>query len=176
MNAAAPTLQTERLRLRWLSMDDADLMLAVWNEPTFVRYVGDRGIRTLDEARSALAAGPLKLYDDYGYGPYRMTAREGGAAMGTCGLFRRENLDDPDIGFALLPEYWGKGYALEAATAVVTHARDAMRLERLTAIVSPENRSSIKLIEKLGLSREGPIRMPGEDSDVLLYGVDWPAQ
>jgi hypothetical protein len=88
-----PELATQRLELRWLTLDDAPLMLAVWNDPAFVRYVADRGIRTLDQARAGIEAGPLRLYAEYGYGPFRVRRREDGVDMGICGLFRRYALE-----------------------------------------------------------------------------------
>lgn len=166
-------LTTPRLHLRWLTADDADLLLAIWNDPAFLRHVGDRGVRTLDEAVMAFREGPERLYRDHGYGPYRVALRDSDAAIGICGLFRREGLPDPDIGFAFLPAFVGKGYGGEAARAVVRHARDALGFTRLTAIVSPGNASSIALIEKLGLRFERMIRLPGTDSDSSLYAIDW---
>ena len=173
MTVHSHVLTTQRLRLRWLSADDAGLLLSIWNDPAFVRHVGDRGIRTRDEAAQAFSDGPLKLYNEYGYGPYRVSLLENDQAIGICGLFRRDNLDDPDVGFALLPEYCGKGYASEAAMAVVEHAKHSLRLPRLTAIVSPGNAASIGLIEKLGLRFERMIRMPGDSEDISLYGIEW---
>ena len=170
----SPALDTARLELRWLTRDDAPMMLAVWNDPAFIRYVGDRGVRTVDQARAALDAGVLKLYADYGYGPFRVRRREDGADLGICGLFRRDGLDEPDIGFAILPDYCGQGFAFEAAVAVLDHARDVLKLPCVTAIVSPQNERSIGLLEKLGLRFEGPIRMPNEDHDISLYRIDFP--
>ena len=164
-------LQTERLILRRVTLEDAGLMLAIWNDPAFIRHVGDRGIRTVAEAEAALKEGAFKLYDDYGYGPYCMSLKVDRAQIGICGLFRCDNLDDPDIGFATLPDYCGKGYAAEAAHAVLAHARDDLGLRRLTAIVSPENRASIGLIEKLGMSLESGVTMPGEENQISLYSM-----
>lgn len=168
-----PVLHTERLELSWLMPDDAPIMLAVWNDPAFMRYVGDRGVRTLEQAREALDAGLLKLYAEYGYGPFRVRRREDGADLGICGLFRRDGLDEPDIGFAILPEYCGFGFAYEAAVAVLQHARDVLGLSCVTAIVSPHNEASIGLLEKLGLRFERPVRMPADDHDVSLYRIDF---
>jgi RimJ/RimL family protein N-acetyltransferase len=165
-------MATERLALRWFTEDDAALMLAVWNDPDFVRHVGDRGIRTLDQARHTLVHGILAMYRDHGYGPYRVSGKDGDEPMGICGLFLRDYLDDPDIGFCLLPEFCGKGYAFEASLAVLDEAK-TMGLERVTAIVSPGNAASIGLTEKLGLSLAERIRPPGEEHDVLLYAIDW---
>ena len=169
----SPVLNTERLELRWLTPDDAPMMLAVWNDPAFMRYVGDRGVRTLEQARAALDAGLFKLYQDYGYGPFRVRRREDGADLGICGLFRRDGLDEPDIGFAILPDYCGRGFAFEASVAVLDHARDALRLSCVTAIVSPQNDASIGLLEKLGLRFDRSIRMPGDDHDVSLYRIEF---
>jgi ribosomal-protein-alanine N-acetyltransferase len=165
-------LETERLYLRRLTLDDADLMLAIWTDPAFVRYVGDRGVRTLEQAQEALKAGAFQLYADYGYGPYAMVQKSDGTRIGICGLFRRENLEEPDIGFALLPDYCGKGLASEAASAVLAHARDDLGLASIAAIVSPDNAASIALIRKLGLSPAGMITMPGEDQEICLYRTE----
>lgn len=166
-------LQTERLELRWLVPGDEDILLAIWNDPAFVRNVGDRGIRTVDEASEAMAKGPLMLYEKYGYGPFRVALAENDEPIGLCGLFKRDNLDDPDIGFALLPAYCGQGMAYEAAAAVTNYARDDLKLRRMTAIISPGNDASIGLTEKLGLRYETMILMPGEEEKICLYAIDW---
>ena len=162
-------LETARLFLRRITVDDVGLMLAVWNDPAFIRHVGDRGVRTEDEAREALDAGIFRLYREYGYGPFKMVRKDDAALLGICGLFKRENLEDPDIGFAVLPAYCGQGYAVEAARAVVAHARDDLRVRNLAAIVSSGNGASIRLIEKLGLTFSGMITMPGDDEAIRLY-------
>jgi RimJ/RimL family protein N-acetyltransferase len=163
--------ETGRLRMRRLTLDDADLMLLIWNDPAFLKYVGDRGIHTVGEARKTLQEGALQLYEKYGYGPYRVALKSNDAAVGICGLFRRDGLDEPDIGFSTLPEHCGRGYAYEAARAVIGHARDDLGLPRLTAIVSPENNASIGLIRKLGLQFECMYRLDGDEKDVALYGM-----
>lgn len=164
-------IETERLLLQKLTLDDAALMLAIWNDPAFHRFVGDRGIRTLDQARDALSAGALAHYADYGFGPYRVSLKTGDTPVGICGLFRREGLDDTDIGFSILPLFSGNGLAFEAARAVISHAREEIRLGRLTALVAPENHASIRLIEKLGLVFETMICIPGEGEEVCRYAV-----
>lgn len=164
-------IETERLVLRRVTLDDAWFMLAIWNDPAFMRYVGDRGIRSVEEAQVALQDGAFKLYEEYGYGPYAMSLKEDGVLIGICGLFRRDNLDDPDIGFAVLPDFCGMGLASEAAESVVAHARDDLGIKCLTAIVSPENAASIGLIEKLGLAFDRGITMPGEDKEISLYSM-----
>lgn len=164
-------MRTERLQLRRVTLEDADLMLAVWNDPAFVRHVGDRGIRTLEQSVKALENGAMRLFDEYGFGPYRVSLKSDDSAVGICGIFAREGLDEPDIGFSVLPEYCKCGYAYEAATAVVNYARDHLKLPRLTAIVSPDNVASVGLIKKLGLQFEKMLRLPGEDKDISLYVI-----
>jgi len=162
-------LETDRLRLRPVAIEDTELMLAVWNDPAFIRNVADRGIRTTEQAREAIAGGALKLFEDHGYGPYCMSLKSDGSMIGICGLFKRENLEEPDIGFGVLPEYCGKGYAGEAAAAVVDYAQNELGISVLTAIVSPTNAPSIGLIEKLGLRFERMITLPGDEDAICLY-------
>jgi ribosomal-protein-alanine N-acetyltransferase len=162
-------VETERLRLRPVTVDDTALMLAVWNDPAFIENVADRQIRTVEQAREAIEKGAQKLFADYGYGPYCMSLKSDGSMIGICGLFKRENLEDPDIGFAVLPDFCGKGYAREAAVAVVDYSRSELRIGNITAIVSPTNLPSIGLIEKLGLNFVSMITMPGDDEAICLY-------
>jgi RimJ/RimL family protein N-acetyltransferase len=163
-------LQTDRLRLRWLTLDDVDLMLGVWNDPAFIRHVGDRGIRTRQEARAGIRKGAMRLYDEFGYGPWRVALLDD-TAVGICGLFRRDGLDEPEIYFSTLPEHCGNGYAYEAACAVIGHAAEVLKLPRLTALVSPDNAASVGLIKKLGLQFETMYRIAGDDEDVAVYGM-----
>lgn len=162
-------LVTKRLRMRPVTVDDAALMLAVWNDPAFIRHVTDRGIRTLEQSKDAIRDGAQKLFEDYGYGPYCMSLKSDESMIGICGLFKRDNLDDPDIGFSVLPDYCGKGYAGEAAQAVVDYARDELGIGTLTAIVSPTNAPSVGLIEKLGLTFDRMVTMPGDEDAICLY-------
>lgn len=170
-NASDWLLETERLRMRPVTVDDTELMLAVWNDPAFIQNVADRGIRTVEQAREAIEGGAQRLFEDHGYGPYCLSLKSDDTLIGICGLFRREGLEDPDIGFGVLPDYCGKGYAGEAAIAVVEYARGELGIERLTAIVSPGNAPSIGLIEKLGLRFERMITMPGDDDAISLYSM-----
>ena len=149
-------------------------MLAVWNDPAFVQHVGDRGVRSTEQARMAIAEGPLEMYRRYGYGPYKMVLKEDGRALGICGLFKREYLDDPDLGYAVLPAYRGKGYAGEAARRVLIAAAEAFALPRVAALIAPDNRASIVLIEKLGFTLRGRHSLE-DDDETLLYGFDFAA-
>lgn len=168
-------MTTERLRLRPVTESDTELMLAIWNDPAFIRNVADRGIRSDEQARAAIRNGVAPLFAEYGYGPYYVELSASEQAIGICGLFRRDNLPDADIGFAVLPAYVGRGLAGEAAIAVVRYAADTLGLTRLTAIVSPQNAPSIGLIEKLGMRFEQPITMPGDSEAIHLYSMKLPS-
>lgn len=176
MNAIASPpalLRTERLRLRALTLDDAEFTLELLNEPSFHRYIGDRGVRTLDDAREYLRKGALDSYTRHGFGMMlvELHARGGaiGEAIGMCGLVKRDALPDVDIGFAFLPRHWSRGYAYEAAAAVLAHARGDLGIARIAGIVSPDNASSIRVLEKLGLSYERMVRMAGDTQDIRYY-------
>lgn len=164
-------LETERLNMRWLTLEDADLMLAVWNDPAFFKYVGDRGIRTVEQAEETLLSGAFKLYEEHGYGPFRVALKADDVAIGTCGLFRREGYDEPDIGWSVLPEFGRQGYAYEAAKAVLDYGQGELGLERILAFVSPQNAPSIGLAKKIGLRFERLTKLVGEDEYVGLYSV-----
>jgi RimJ/RimL family protein N-acetyltransferase len=167
-------LETERLILRTQSAEDAELVLRLMNEPSFLRFIGDRGVRTLDDARSYILKGPVEMYERLGFGLYLTELKKDGVPIGICGLVKRDFLEDVDIGFAFLPEHWGQGYAYEAAAAVMEHAKGALGLKRIVAITNPDNQSSIRLLEKLGLRFERMIRVAPESSDIKLFAWDAP--
>ncbi|WP_226662830.1 GNAT family N-acetyltransferase [Microbulbifer aggregans] len=164
-------LTTERLQLRKLtgSDEDAQFTLALLNDPDFHRFIGDRGVRTIEDARGYIESGPLSMYRQHGFGMY-CVERKDGTPIGQCGLVCRDGLDDIDIGFAFLPEYRGNGYAREAAEAVMDWGKQALGLSRIVAIANPENAASIRLLEKLGLEAEGHVSLPGSNEQLLLLG------
>ena len=164
-------IETERLRLRLLRDDDGDAaaMLELLNEPGFHRYIGDRGVRTLEQARDCIRNGPMVSYERHGYGMYAVERRSDGAWLGNAGLVHRAALPHADLGYALLARHTGQGYALEAARAVLGHARAALRLGALCAIVTPGNARSVALLKKLGFQANGSVRLPGKDEDLLLF-------
>jgi len=165
----AALLETPRLTLRRLWEDDAPFMVELLNDPSFIRNIGDRGVRTIDEARVYIAQGPMASYARFGFGLYLVALKEPWTSIGICGILKRDQLPDPDIGFAFLPAYWSQGYAREAASAVKAYARDTLALPRLLAIVSPSNDSSIRLIERLGFVFTSLTRLTAEADEVKLY-------
>ena len=162
-------IETERLILREMALDDAEFMLGLLNQPSFIRHIGDKGVRTLDDAREYILNGPVDSYRRFGFGLYLVESKDSQTPMGICGLLKRETLDDVDVGFAFVPEFWSRGYAFESASAVLAYARDALGLERVVAVVSPGNQASIKLLEKLGLSFEHRVRLLDDEPEVELY-------
>jgi RimJ/RimL family protein N-acetyltransferase len=163
-------LETERLHLRQLTVEDAPFILELLNEPSYIQNIGDRGVRTLDDARAYLRDVPLASYAKNGFGLLMVELKASGESLGMCGLIKRDTLPDVDIGFAFFPRYWGQGYAFEAAAAVMTYGREVMRLERIVGIVSPGNTGSINVLRKLGLRFERLFPWPGDGSEVELYG------
>lgn len=164
-------LETDRLTIRRLTLDDAEFMLTLLNQPSYHQFIGDRGVRTVAAAREYLEAGPLASYAQHGYGLCLTLRKADGVPIGLCGLLRRETLDAPDIGYAFLPAYWSQGYAYEAAAATLDYGQRKLGLARIVAIVSPENYRSIKLLEKLGLGFERLVRLKPEDEALMLFGI-----
>ncbi len=166
-------LATPRLLLRTAQLGDASLYLALMNDPDFIAYVGDRGIRTLRAAREALREGPVRMQAERGHSIYVVVRRADRVALGMSGLIRRDGLDGVDIGYAFLPAYRGQGYALEAALALVNYAKDGLGLPRLLAIVDPKNHSSVSLLQKIGLQFDKIMRLTPHDTDVHLYAISF---
>jgi RimJ/RimL family protein N-acetyltransferase len=164
-------LQTSRLLLRRIVAEDAEFLLTLLTDPSFTRFVGDRGIRTVDGAREYIETGPWTRYERHGFGMFLTTLADG-TPIGICGLVQRESLAYPDIGFALLPAYWSSGYAREAAERVIDYARNTLELARVLAIVNGENTASIALLEKLGLRHEGYYEVAGDRPRLHLFGRD----
>lgn len=162
---------TARLRLRELHHDDAGFIHALVNDPDWLRHIGDRGVRTLDDARGYIDNGPRAMYGAHGHGLLAVETRGGGRPIGLCGLLRRETLDDPDLGFAFLPDWRGRGYALEAAAATLAWARSQRGLRRVVAITSQDNAASGRLLEKIGFAYERDVRLAADAEPLRLYGA-----
>ena len=162
-------LETERLILRKMRTEDAEFIFGLVNETAFIRNIGDKGVRTLDDARNYILNGPVASYAKFGFGLYLVTLQETGEAIGICGLLKRDSLEDVDVGFALLEKFRRKGFAYESAAAVMEYGRNKLGLKRIVAITSPDNEASIRVLEKIGLRFEKMIRMPGSDEGTRLF-------
>jgi [ribosomal protein S5]-alanine N-acetyltransferase len=169
-------VQTKRLILRHATADDAAFVLRLLNEPSFLRFIEDRGVRTLDDARGYIAERFAGSYQRYGFGMWVVERSDTAGAIGISGLVKRATLPEPDIGFAFLPEYWARGYALESALAVRDHAFGALALPRLLAIANQDNAPSIRILERLGMSLSERRALSEGSSPVCVYTLDTPGE
>ena len=164
-------IETVRLYLKATDIKDAPFILELLNTPKWIRFIGDRNVNDLASATEYIKNRMLPQMDEYGFGNYTLVRKEDGAKIGTCGLYKREGLDGVDIGFAMLPNFEGKGYSTEAAIKLKQLAKSEFHLEKLNGITLPENTASRKLLEKLGLKLEATIRLPNDTEDLLLYST-----
>lgn len=164
-------LETERLIIRWLNMDDANFILELLNSPGWLQFIGDRGIRTAEEARDYIVNGPMSMYTRLRFGLYAVELKESLTLIGICGLIKRESLEDVDLGYAFLPGFWGKGYAYEAAKADVLYGKETLILNRLVAITTSDNHSSAKLLQKIGFQFERMVTF-NDNEDLMLFASD----
>ena len=162
-------LETERLRLRDLTVSDAEFILGLVNEPSFLANIGDKKVRTVEDAHRFIEEGPWAQHRERGYAQFLVELKENGEQIGVCGLLFREALGVSDVGGAFLPRCWRQGYGFEAATAVIEYGRSTLGLESIVGLTSPGNVASIKLLEKLGLSFERMVTMSENDPGTALY-------
>ena len=165
-------LETERLFLRKLSTDDAEFILDLLNQPSFIHYIGDRGVRTLEDASRYILNGVVSSYERFGFGMYLTLLKEGEVPIGICGLVKRDTLEDVDIGFAFLPQYWSKGYAFESASAVLAYGRNTLGLKRILGIATTDNTGSVRVLEKIGLKFEKMVKLSKDDVELKLFASD----
>jgi RimJ/RimL family protein N-acetyltransferase len=167
-------IETPRLRIRWLRPEDNAFILRLVNDPDWLRHIGDRKVSNLDEARDFIENGACAMYARCGFGLNRVALKACDTPVGICGLLQREGLPSSDLGYALLPEYRNRGYALEAARAVLAQAVEQLAQTRVCAIVSAENRASIRLLDHLGFHYDRQISMPPGNETVDLYRIQLP--
>lgn len=165
-------IDTERLRLRELVDDDAGFIERLVNDPSWLKYIGDRQVHSRNDALRYIHDGPAASFSRHGFGLCHVSLREDGTAIGLCGLLQRDALAHPDIGFAYLPEFRGKGYATEAAGAMLEHARHALRLPRVLAITRPDNHASMRVLLRLGLHLAGKVVLHPNTPGDNLFAID----
>ncbi|MFQ5529081.1 MAG: GNAT family N-acetyltransferase [Gemmatimonadota bacterium] len=169
---AGTVIRTKRLDLRRFADSDAEFIMRLVNEPSFLEGVGDKGVRTLDDARRYIREGPVASYEKHGFGLYLAIRREDDAAVGMCGLLKRDTLEDADLGFAMLPEFCSLGYASEAARAALSRAWSEHGLARVVAITSPDNHASIRVLENTGFAFEKMIRLSDDAPEIRLFAIE----
>jgi [ribosomal protein S5]-alanine N-acetyltransferase len=164
-------IETQRLELRHVALADAPFIVELLNEPGWLRYIGDKGVSSVEDAHRYLRAGPLDMYERLGFGLYLVERKRDFTPIGLCGLIKRDTLEHVDIGFAFSASVTGQGYAIEAATATLAHAKD-LGLQRLMAITTTDNYASQKLLRKLGMRFEREIRFKEGSESLHLYSLD----
>ena len=165
-------LQTERLSLRKMSPDDAEFIVELLNDSSFLRFIGDKGVRTTEDARQYILTGPMDSYERHGFGLWLVELKGSKTPIGICGLLKRDSLSDVDIGFAVLPQYRSKGYAFESAAAVMDYGRNVLGLRRVVAITNEDNTGSIRVLEKIGMSFDRMIRLSDDGPEIRLLASD----
>ncbi len=166
-------IETTRLRIRKLTLDDAAIIVEILNDPDFIRYVADRGVRSLEGGKHYLKEGPLTSYQQNGYGLWAVGLKLAGIqVIGMCGLLKRDHLEAPDIDFAFLPDYRGQGYAFEAAQATLAFGCRQLGINRIVAMTDPDNTDSIRLLARLGFISAGTTIYPGTDERLNLYTLE----
>jgi RimJ/RimL family protein N-acetyltransferase len=166
-------LETERIILRQFSIDDAPFILKLLNEPSFLRYIGDKKVRDIDSAQQYILNGPIRSYEQNGFGLYLVELKEPRTRIGMCGLLKRAELPDVDVGFAFLPEFWNRGLASEAAAAVLKYGQETLKLKRIVAITNSDNHASIKLLQRQGFTFERLMKLSGDADEVKLFATDF---
>lgn len=162
-------LRTDRLLINKITLDDAAFILKLMNDKDWIKNIGDRGIRTIEDAEEYIRTRFLKTYTESDLGFYGLVLKNSRQIIGVAGLIDRDGIDHVDIGYGILPEYRGKGYAFEATKAVYDYGYNELKLKKIVAIVNPENPSSINLLSKLGLEFEKMVRLPDEEIDIMLF-------
>ena len=165
------TIESERLFLRPLTLEDGEFILQLLNTDGFIKYIGDRNVKTIEQAKNYLLNGPLKSYEINGFGLSLVELKTGRTPVGMSGLLKRDYLDHPDIGFAFLPDHTGKGYASEIVKEIIHYGLNRLQMEKILAIVLPENSSSIKLLERAGFRYEKNFISPDSNEDLCLYSI-----
>ncbi|MBE7147628.1 N-acetyltransferase [Bacillus mycoides] len=164
-------LETERLTLRWLDVKDAPFILELVNDPAWIQFIGDKGIKNLEDAKKYILNGPVDMYNKMGFGLYLVERKEDLTPLGMCGLIKRDSLEDVDIGFAFLEKFRSKGYGYESAAAVIEYGVQKLGLKRIVAITSIDNVASGTLLEKVGLRFEKIISDSGENLKLFGYNA-----
>lgn len=165
-------LKTDRLILRQLTVNDTGFIINLLNSPGWLQFIGDRNVKTEEQAKDYLLNGPIRSYKENGFGLYLVALKHNLSPIGLCGLLKRDYLQNPDIGFALLPDEMGKGYGFEMAAATLHYAKDALKIPGIMAVTMPANKASINLLERLGLKYVSIVKSPTTGAVLWLYSSD----
>lgn len=166
-----PLISTDRLFIRKFDLNDAEFIYQLLNSEAWIKYIGNRNIRNLEDARNYIANSPLYFYQKFGFGPYLVALKDRYEPIGMCSLIKRDTLNDVDLGFAFLDPFIGKGYAYEASKAIIEFSEKTLALKKLVAIALPDNTASLKLLEKLGFRYQNNIQFPNETEELMLFSL-----
>lgn len=172
MTQTTNVIQTSRLNLRKFELSDASFVLQLLNSPNWLEFIGDKGVHTLADAEAYLQNGSMKSYAEHGFGFYAVVEKSTHTLIGMCGLIKRAGLENVDLGYAFLEEYTGKGFGAEATAATVAYALNTLNLNRLVAIVNPENSASINLLRKIGMRFERIVNIDDYQQSLALYAIE----
>lgn len=167
-------LSTDRLELSRLTLDDAPFILELLNSPRWLEYIGDRNVHSVADAEHYIKSKVLPAYENEGKGGWKVSLKSNGETIGNCGFYQRDFLEMPDLGFAFLPEYIGKGYGYEAANACLEYSQKEWGMKACCAITNLENKASIGLLKKLGFTLQKTVKWPDSEEELLLF--DWLAK
>jgi RimJ/RimL family protein N-acetyltransferase len=166
-------LETERLLIRKITLNDSDFIIELLNDPSFIKNIGDKKVRTVQEAHKYILDGPVVSYEKNGFGLYLVVLKKTAEPIGICGLIKRDNLENVDVGFAFLPEFRRKGYAFESASVVVEYGRRKLRIKKIVGVTNPDNTDSIAVLEKIGLKFDKMIKMNEDEPEIRLYSIEF---
>jgi RimJ/RimL family protein N-acetyltransferase len=167
--AGGTIVATHRTILRELTQDDAAFIHELVNQPSFLANIGDKGVRTIEDAKAFILDGPWRRGQPDGYGQFLVELKSDRRPIGVCGLLYRERLDVSDVGCAFMPEFWRQGYAFETATAVMEYGRSVLGVETIVGLTAEHNHASIALLGKLGMTFERMVKMTDDDPGTPLY-------
>jgi [ribosomal protein S5]-alanine N-acetyltransferase len=162
-------IDTNRLVIRKITEQDFHFIFRLLNEPSWIKYIGDKGIKTEDDAKNYIKTGPIQMYKDFGFGLFIVTLKENAVPIGLCGLIKRPSLENIDLGYAFLPEYTGKGYAFEATKAVIQYGKEQLSIDKIVAITTIDNLNSEKVLLKLGFSFDSLIKENNASKELKLF-------
>lgn len=162
-------IDTDRLSIRHIKVEDFNFIFRLLNDPSWIKYIGDKGIKTEDDAKNYIQTGPLQMYKNFGFGLYLVTLKETAVPIGLCGLIKRPSLENIDLGYAFLPDYTGKGYAFEATKAVLQYGKEKLTIDKIVAITTIDNFSSEKVLLKLGFTFDSLIKEKNDAEELKLF-------
>lgn len=165
-------LETKRLTLRKISEADAEFILDLLNQSSFIKYIGDRNVRTREQAARYIKSKMTISYDQFGFGMYLVELKKTKTPIGVCGFVKRESLPDADIGFAFLADFEGKGFGFESAEELLKYGENEFGFKRVLAIASQDNHASHKLLEKLGFQFECLVKLPHDPEELKMFSIN----